>query len=174
DLAGAHLNLDAMGSVCDARFLRDSGEGASPQGGSFTAAKTYVAFDLLGIVAAVMNSAVAGGSSGIRAVARYVLETRFVPIDLAWLVRRLSADELRALSVQVQSWTWETMALVLQDAIGRELAARRHASAVAERARKEAAWARRVARQYAAAAKRRIAARAAARRRRRLALASGV
>jgi hypothetical protein len=174
DLADAFLSPWRLGNGRDARLLRDDeGEMPKPGGCAFAAVKAPVAFDMVGIVAAVVSRLVAGSPPSIQAAECHGLVTRFVPVDLAWLTRTLTIDELDALYATARGWTPTSIAAALCTTVTEEIAARKYAAAARERARQEAAWARRVAAQYAADAKRRMRARAAGRRRRRSIRAAG-
>jgi hypothetical protein len=174
DLADASLNPWRLGGRRDWRLLRDDEAAAPTRGaGAFAAVKARVAFDLAGIVAAVVSRLVPGPPVSVRAAECHGLETWFVPVDLPWFTKRLTVDELDALRVTVRRWEPDAAAAALQAAVTQEMSARKHAAAVRERAREEAAWVRRAAAQYAAEAKRRIRARAAGKRRRRSIRAAG-
>ncbi|HTI84261.1 MAG TPA: TniQ family protein [Acetobacteraceae bacterium] len=166
-LAGAFLNPWRLGGGRDARLLRDVEEEKAPARGAcaFSAVKAHVAFDLLGIVAAVVSRVVTGPPAIVHAAECHGLGTRCVPVDLAWFTKRLTADDLDALCITMRGWT-PVAAAALQVAITQEMSARKHAVAMREHARQEAAWVRRAAAQCAADAKRRIRTRAARKRRR--------
>ena len=167
DLAGAFLNPWRLGGGRDARLLRDAEEEAPARGAcAFSAVKAHVAFELLGIVAAVLSRVVTGPPASVHAAECHGLGTRCVPVDLAWFTKRLTADDLDALCVTMRGWT-PAAAAALQVAIAQERSARKHAVALCEQARQEAAWTRRAAARCASAAKRRIRARAARKGRRR-------
>lgn len=173
-LADAFLSPWRLGNGRDARLLRDD-EGELPERGAcaFAAVKAPVAFDMVGIVAAVVSRLVAGSPASIPAAECHGLVTRFVPVDLAWFTRTLTIDELEALCATARGWTPTAAVAALRTTVTEEIAARQHAAAARERARQEAAWARRVAARYAADAKRRIRARAAGKHRRRSISAAG-
>jgi hypothetical protein len=174
DLADAFLSPWRLGNGRDARLLRDDeGEMAARGACAFAAVKAPVAFDMVGIAAAVVSRLVAGSPASIQAAECHGLVTRFVPVDLAWFTRTLTIDELEALCATARGWTPTSSAAALCAIVTGEIAARKHAAAARERARQEAAWARRAAAQYAADAKRRMRARAAGKRRRRSIRAAG-
>jgi hypothetical protein len=175
DLAGAFLKPWRLDGGRDARLLRDGEEGAPARGAcAFSAVKAHVAFDLVGIVAAVVSRLVTGPPASIHAAECHGLVTRFVPVDLAWFTKRMTVDELDALCITVLGWKPDAAAAALREAVTEEMVARKHAAARHERARQEAAWARRETVRYTAEAKRRIRERAAAKgRRRRSSRASG-
>lgn len=168
DLAGAFLTPRRLGGGRDARLALDD-EGAAPARGgcAFAAVKAHVAFDLVGIVAAVVSQLVTGSPAGIHAAECRGLETRFVPIDPAWFTKRLTVDELEALCVTARACEPASAAGALCAAVTAEIAARKHAAAALEHARQEAAEARRAAARSAADAKRWMQARATGKGRRR-------
>jgi hypothetical protein len=174
DLADAFLGPWRLGNGRDARLLRDDeGEVPARSACAFAAVKVPVAFDMVGIVAAVAGHLIAGSSAGIHAAECRGLETRFVPVDLAWFTKSLSTDELQGLCVASRGWKPTSAAIALRTAVLEELAARKHAVTARERAREEEMWVRLATVRYAAEARRRIRAREAGKRRRRRSIKVG-
>jgi hypothetical protein len=158
DLAAAFLWPDwpRLGSTRDKRAT------AAVRDQVFAVLTPRSAYEVLGVIASVLT-AVAGGSP-LRTLTGQIegVAPSGTAIDLAWLIRRLPADEQRWLKAKAKGWG-PVLARVVGDAVDRAEASRRRAIVTRERARRDQAWLRHATAKYASDARRRIAARAAKR-----------
>jgi hypothetical protein len=129
---------------------------------AFTVLQPRIAYEVLGTIASVFT-AVAGGSR-LRTLSGQMegVSPSGAAVELTWFIRRLPADEQRWLKSRAKGWG-PILARAVGDTVDIEEADRRRAMMTRERARRDDAWVRHAAVQYANDARRRIAARAARR-----------
>lgn len=135
------------------------GEVAVPSGQIFATMDDWAVFELLGIVAALIESALKADTRARPALMRRMPDGHCVPIDLAWLTHRLADSELPALRGRAAQWGLG-IGRAIHDAISQEASERRRRAVIRERKRLDAVWLRQASKRYRADAIKRIRARA--------------
>jgi hypothetical protein len=174
--AGGFIALvsDLVHAVIGSAWL-DGNLAAAPAGSVFAAMEPRTVLEVLGIVAALIENALAPGAACMNTLSRRMADGRHGPIDLAWCMARLSDHDLRALRDRARAWKSVATGAV-RDAIDQQIVMRRDADLRRERERREAAWVRQATIRYVVQARKRIQARVArkAERRRSLCRVDGV
>jgi TniQ len=135
------------------------GEVAVPSGQIFATMEGWAVFELLGIVAALIESALKADTHARPALMRRMPDGHRVPIDLAWLSHRLADSELLSLRGRATQWGL-VIGRAIHDAISLEVSERRRRAVICERKRLDAMWLRQASKRYRAEAIKRIRARA--------------
>lgn len=128
----------------------------------FAILEPSIAYEVLGIIASVLTAVAGGSPLRLRPAPIDGLALNGAAIDLAWVIRRLPADEQQWLRTKARQWG-PVLARAVGDALNSEAAGRRRANAMREQARRDRVWLRHATVQYANDARRRIAARVAKR-----------
>jgi hypothetical protein len=119
----------------------------------------WAVFELLGIVAALIESALKADTHARPALMRRMPDGHRVPIDLAWLSHRLADSELLSLRGRATQWGL-VIGRAIRDAISQEVSERRRRAVIRERKRLDAVWLRQASKRYRAEAIKRIQTRA--------------
>ena len=132
---------------------------STPSGQIFATMEVQAVFELLGLVAALIENTLTACTRARPALTGRMPDGHSVPIDMAWLTHRLADDELASLRGRATKWGLR-IARAVQDAISREESERRRRAAIRERERLDAEWLRQASKRYRAEAVKRIQARA--------------
>jgi hypothetical protein len=126
---------------------------------TFAALKPVVAFEVLGLIASVLDSARSGHSFRSRSGQRDDSRSGLTVMDLPWFVGMLPRADRQWLYHAAQQWS-PALGRAVERALNFEAARRERANHIPDQIRRDAAWARDVAPGLRAAGIRRIAARA--------------
>jgi hypothetical protein len=132
---------------------------STPSEQIFVTMEVWAVFDLLGIVAALIESALTADTHARPTLTYRMPDSHCAPIDLAWLTHRLADSELPSLRDRATQWGL-VIAHAIHDAISQEVSERRRRAVIREQERLDAVWLRQASKRYRAEAIKRIQARA--------------
>jgi hypothetical protein len=139
--------------------MRPEGVVSTPSEQIFVTMEVRAVFELLGIVAALIESALTADTHAQPALTYRMPDGHGAPIDLVWLTHGRADSELPSLRDRATQWG-SVIAHAIHDAISQEVSERRRRAVIRKQERLDAVWLRQASKRYRAEAIRRIQARA--------------